>query len=92
MKVMGGVNISDPLVIEERILDLQYRNRRLEQELKVLRQQPGGKQDKKKELKKMAEQLLAAEADDLEKTAKAKQVEKELEDKMRSDLMAKDKV
>ena len=38
IKMMGGVNIQDPLVLEERCLDLQYRNRRLESELKVLRQ------------------------------------------------------
>lgn len=42
-KIMGNVKINDPLVLEERSLDLQYRNRRLESELKVLRQS-GGKQ------------------------------------------------
>ena len=38
MEIMGAVNITDPLVLQERALDLQYRSRRLEQELKVLRQ------------------------------------------------------
>jgi hypothetical protein len=36
--VMGDVNITDPLELEERILDLQYRSRHLEGELKFLRQ------------------------------------------------------
>jgi hypothetical protein len=92
MKVLGGINIQDPLVLEERILDLQYRNRMLEKELKVLRQQPGGKSDTKKEIKKITKQILAAEADDLENTMKSKLKEDELDKKMRSDLMSKDKV
>lgn len=29
-KIMGDINIKDPLVLEERILDLKYRNRHLE--------------------------------------------------------------
>lgn len=37
MEIMGAVNISDPLVLQERALDLQYRARYLETELKVLR-------------------------------------------------------
>ena len=39
--IMGAININDPLVLEEKILDLQYRNRYLESELKVLRSQNG---------------------------------------------------
>jgi hypothetical protein len=39
--IMGAININDPLVLEEKILDLQYRNRHLESELKVLRSQNG---------------------------------------------------
>jgi len=45
MEIMGAVNISDPLVLQERALDLQYRARHLETELKVLR--AGSKNAKK---------------------------------------------
>lgn len=75
MAVLGGINIQDPLVLEERILDLQYRNRRLDSELKVLRQQPGGKHDKKKEYKKLAKQIVEAEAADAEKLEESKKKE-----------------
>jgi hypothetical protein len=36
--IMGNVNIQDPLVLEEKILDLQYRTRHLDKELAVLKQ------------------------------------------------------
>ena len=39
MAIMGDIKINDPLVLEERALDLAYRSKRLEQELKVLRAQ-----------------------------------------------------
>lgn len=65
-KIMGGVRIHDPLVLEERILDLKYRNRHLEQELKVLRSSSGG--DSKKALKQMAQKLLQKEKEEFEKT------------------------
>jgi hypothetical protein len=65
-KIMGGVRIHDPLVLEERILDLKYRNRHLEQELKVLRTSSGG--DSKKALKQMAQKLLQKEKEEFEKT------------------------
>ena len=35
---MTGLDIQDPLVLEERILDLKYRLRRLENELEVLKE------------------------------------------------------
>jgi hypothetical protein len=38
---MGSTDIDDPLVLEERILDLKYRSRKLEQELEVLRETVG---------------------------------------------------
>ena len=34
---MQGLDIEDPLILEERILDLRYRSRRLESELEVLK-------------------------------------------------------
>ena len=58
-KLMGGVNISDPLVLEERILDLKYRNKHLESELKILRKQTGAVS--KKDLQKMSKNILKAE-------------------------------
>jgi hypothetical protein len=39
--IMQGINIDDPLVLEERILDLKFRLRRLENELEILRETRG---------------------------------------------------
>lgn len=51
---MQGLNIDDPLVLEERILDLKYRFRRLNTELEVLRETRGLEHgfDKTKKLNK----------------------------------------
>lgn len=38
---MVGTNIDDPLVLEERILDLKYRNRKLEEELNLIKEASG---------------------------------------------------
>ena len=38
---MSGVNIDDPLVLEERILDLRFRTKKLESELEILRETSG---------------------------------------------------
>lgn len=76
---MGNVNISDPLVIEERNLDLQYRNRHLEKELHILRQQSKGANSIKAKQQALKKQILAAEAQDQEKIAKAKAEEARLE-------------
>jgi hypothetical protein len=35
---MSGIDIDDPLVVEERILDLRFRLRRLEADLELLRE------------------------------------------------------
>ena len=36
--IMQNIDIDDPLVLEERILDLRFRAQRLEKELEVLRE------------------------------------------------------
>lgn len=38
---MQNVDVDDPLVLEERILDLRYRARRLEKEVEMLREASG---------------------------------------------------
>ena len=52
------LKIGDPLSVEERCLDLQYRNRKLENDLKILKKQAGpkGKNTKKDEAAKQAEE------------------------------------
>lgn len=60
-KLMGGLNISDPLVLEERILDLQYRNRRIEKDLKVMRAQNEASIAQKKKMKEMSKKILELE-------------------------------
>lgn len=35
--LMGEIDISDPLDLEERILDLQFKKRRLDNEVRVMR-------------------------------------------------------
>lgn len=59
--IMGSINISDPLVLEEKILDLQYRNRHLEQELKMLRTQ-SGKSAMKQQFKDISKKIIKLEA------------------------------
>ena len=92
MAIMGNVNISDPLVLEERNLDLQYRNRHLEKELHVLRSQSGGADSLKAKQKALKKQILAAEAQDQEKIDKAKAEEAALEQEMRAELLQKDQI
>lgn len=36
---MKGVDINDPLDLEERILDIQFKKRRLENEVRLMRRQ-----------------------------------------------------
>jgi hypothetical protein len=38
---MQGMEVDDPMILEERILDLKYRSRLLESELSVLKQTVG---------------------------------------------------
>ena len=37
INIMKGLNIQDPLILEEQILDTVYKKRRLEGEVKVMR-------------------------------------------------------
>ncbi len=41
---MQNIDIDDPLVLEERILDLRFRGQRLEKELEILRETSGNEQ------------------------------------------------
>lgn len=38
---MQNIDIDDPLVLEERILDLRFRSQRLERELEIMRETSG---------------------------------------------------
>lgn len=58
---MGGINITDPLVLEERILDMQYRNRHLEKELRVMRSQNEASVAQKKKMKEMSNKIIKLE-------------------------------
>ena len=76
---MGGVNITDPLVLEERILDLQYRNRHLERELKFLRAQSTDQSRQQKKIKELSKNILKLEAEDKETIKNKKEAENNLE-------------
>lgn len=92
-KLMGGVNITDPLVLEERVLDLQYRNRHLEKELKVMRAQnsdDGGA--KKKKIKEISKKILQLEQEDELARQRKKEAEKNVESDLQKAFLAKDKV
>ena len=43
-QIMQNIDIDDPLVLEERILDLRFRAQRLQKELEVLRETSGKEQ------------------------------------------------
>jgi hypothetical protein len=43
-QVMQNIDIDDPLVLEERILDLRYRSQRINKELEILREMSGNEQ------------------------------------------------
>ena len=90
MEIMGAVNITDPLVLQERALDLQYRARHLETELKVLRQGSREANKMKQKQKDLSKKILDAEKDDTDAQEKAKEAEKALEESMRADIMQKD--
>lgn len=49
--IIKGLNIDDPIELEERILDLRYRLKRLEKELNVLRETRGREHGFDKSLK-----------------------------------------
>ena len=92
MEIMGTVNISDPLVLQERTLDLQYRSRHLEQELKILRQNNKEANKLKAKQKELSKRILDAEKDDADAVEKQKKAEKELEEQMRQELLQKDQI
>jgi len=69
--IMGDIDVQDPLSLEERCLDLEYRNRKLGQELKVLRQHAPSLKKKEQSLlsqaqdvKRMAKKILLLESEE----------------------------
>lgn len=60
---MGKTNIADPLALQEKSLDLLYRNRKIEEELKILRQTNVALNKKaiKDEQTKVAQKIISAE-------------------------------
>lgn len=97
---MQGLDIDDPLILEERILDLRYRSRRLESELQVLKDTIGfeaGNLKSKNKSKNMMHSKLALKIKGLElkMTDKVELLMKEKLDyelKIKTNLMASDKV
>lgn len=87
-KIMGNVRIDDPLTLEERCLDLQYRNRKLEIDLRAVKKQAKakGKEDKNDEIKKLSKQIRSAELDDEDRKQELAKSEREMEEKIRAQM------
>lgn len=88
-KIMGNVQIDDPLSLEERCLDFQYRNRKLESELKILKKQAGpkGKNGQTEEIKKLSKQIISAEQNDEETKQLRAKSERDMEEKLRAQML-----
>ncbi len=97
-QIMSGMDVEDPLILEERILDLKYRTRLLESEMSVLKQTVGAdmlngvNKGKGKASSKMAEKLIGLELKMNEKMQVSMQEKLEFENKIKNTLMAKDAV
>lgn len=100
---MQNLDIDDPLIMEERILDLKYRSQRIEQELEVLREMQGAEQGynykdrMKRKLKNPIERKYAEKILDLETRVQDKmnfmlREKLEMMAKIQQSLMAKDEV
>lgn len=63
-KLLGNVNIADPLSLEERIIDMQFQNKWLQGELSVLRKEKAAREKAQKELKEMTQTVLELEEED----------------------------
>lgn len=93
-KIMGNVKIDDPLSLEERCLDFQYRNRKLESDLRMLKKQAGskGKSGQNDDIKKLSKQILSAEQDDEETKQQRAKSEREMEEKLRAQMLDRQKI
>ncbi|CDW82059.1 ef hand family protein [Stylonychia lemnae] len=102
-QIMQNVDIDDPLILEERILDLRYRSERIEKELEFLRETSANEQgiDLKERIrrkmknpmeKKYANKILALESRLANKISNTMFEKIMLEDKIKQSLMAKDQV
>lgn len=84
-QLMGGIDVEDPIALQERILDFQFRNRKMESELKVLRK--GRLVQQKQELKNLSKDIVKAEAEDANKqSSKEAERDREMDEKRRADL------
>jgi hypothetical protein len=92
--LMQGVNITDPLELEEKILDLQYRNRHLEKELRVLKQQGNQSLANKKKIKELSKKILSLEGEDeaAKEQERQKREQLNLESELQKAILAKDRV
>jgi hypothetical protein len=63
---MGGLPSNDPLALEERCLDLQFKNRKLKKDTEFLKAQRK-KADAKQDAKAMSKEILRMEAEDMKK-------------------------
>ena len=81
--------LRDPLLIQERTLDLMYRGRKMEEELKVLRVTNG---DKLAEVKRAKADIKKAEAGFEEKSQASKRANEEVESKLKETMFQQDEI
>ena len=79
----GLVALTDPLVIQERTLDLMYRSRKMEEELKVMRVTGDNKAD---EIKRAKKDIKKAEKDFDAKSEASKRANEEAENHLRQKM------
>ena len=102
-QVMQNIDIDDPLVLEERILDLRYRSQRIGKELEILRELSGNEQGfnhkdrlkrkmKNPVQKQFADKILTLEGRLQNKLGMVMQEKVDLETKIKRSMMAKDDV
>lgn len=70
---MGNIDINDPLDLEERILDLQFKKRRLDNEVRLMRRQKKSDEYFKNLKVKEEHKVLRNRIEELEIKAKQKQ-------------------
>eukprot|EP00347_Sterkiella_histriomuscorum_P000238 403376652 len=101
--IMQNIDIDDPLILEERILDLRFRSQRLERELEIMRETSGEEQGfnykdrvrrkmKNPMQKKFADKILNLEERLNNKVSNILFEKIHIENKIQQSLMAKDQV
>ena len=76
---MKGLAINDPLVLEEQILDVLFKKRRLAGEVKIMRQARGREMYARKQEKEYKQKALKDKIKDLERKVKDSRLRQEEE-------------